>query len=292
MPVVTALYLTDQEVQAAAGSVGWRHADVRRVARAELPQGCVVNGMAEDPFALSRALKLFFSHNGLPAHRVRLVLDGSFFALRVLTLPTLAERKLGAVVARELCVGSHAVQPLTDYMVLRRDHRAHQTTVLAARVEKSVLDCYLALARDAELKLCGVDAAPAALARAAGMVEQLRGGDFLLAALEGEGLYAARFTAGLYQDGIGARLFNTRGTAASGAEIRQKLALLLQRQPGPAPKVLYFCGAGQQELEMFGPACAGLGLRVAQLPQPGGMALPQGVRLCDAVHPLGGLLGG
>ena len=133
------LYLGSRTVQAAVGVCRGGRVRVRRLCGAELPEGCLINGLIADEARLGEALAAFLRRERLPRRQAALVLGGGQFVSRLLRLPHLPPAQLRAVVSHELSAGSAAADPLDDYMLLDRDAARRTDTVLATRVEKSVL---------------------------------------------------------------------------------------------------------------------------------------------------------
>ena len=91
------------------------------------------------------------------------------------------------------------------------------------------------------------------------------------------------------------RLFNPRGTEASGTEIGQKLSGLIQFQTAAKSehpiKAVYFGGSTAADLAACTPACRALQLEVAAYPETGNIKLPEGIRLADITLAAGNLIG-
>ena len=147
MALLTSLYLCSRTVYAAVGTPTGSGARVVAAAQTELPEGCLINGVITNETDLTAALKEFFTANKLPMNRVALIAGGSQFMHRILSLPAMSEKKRMAVLSHELASGGAEVKaPLDDYMLLSRDARTRVDTVLATRVEQSVIAGYDALA--------------------------------------------------------------------------------------------------------------------------------------------------
>ena len=87
----------------------------------------------------------------------------------------------------KLSAGSAAARPRwDDYMLLDRDAARRTDTVLATRVEKSVLDPYIALAHTLGLRLCTIDLAQAGLIRLVQALPEHSRRTFILLVFEGE----------------------------------------------------------------------------------------------------------
>ena len=153
MALLTSLYLCSRTVYAAVGTPTGSGARVLAAAQTELPEGCLINGVITNEADLTAALKEFFTANKLPMNRVALIAGGSQFMHRILTLPAMSEKKRMAVLSHELASGGAEVRaPLDDYMLLSRDAKTRVDTVLATRVEQSVIAGYDALAKGRRLQ--------------------------------------------------------------------------------------------------------------------------------------------
>ena len=294
MASMTSLYLCNRTVYAAVGSPARGGAALSVVCQAELPEGCLINGIITNEAALTAALKEFFSANALPAKRVALVLGGSQFQHKVLTLPDLPDKKLRSIVTKELGMGAGS-QTLDDWMLLRRDMKAHSQTVLATRVERSVIEGLLSAAKGAGLTLCCIDTGLSCLIKLVRAIPALAGRTFILLAFDGENLAALLFVQGQYSYSTRSRLFNTRGTPEAAAEIAQKLSGILQfhltNKSDHRITDVYFAKCGAGELESCRPGAEALGLTVSMLPDAPGLRLPYGCCAADAVFAAGSFFG-
>ena len=294
MASMTSLYLCNRTVYAAVGSPARGGAALSAVCQAELPEGCLINGIITNEAALTAALKEFFSANALPAKRVALVLGGSQFQHKVLTLPDLPDKKLRSIVTKELGMGA-GNQTLDDWMLLRRDMKAHSQTVLATRVERSVIEGLLSAAKGAGLTLCCIDTGLSCLIKLVRAIPALAGRTFILLAFDGENLAALLFVQGQYSYSTRSRLFNTRGTPEAAAEIAQKLSGILQfhltNKSDHRITDVYFAKCGAGELESCRPGAEALGLTVSMLPDAPGLRLPSGCCAADAVFAAGSFFG-
>ena len=155
MASLTSLYLCSRTVYAAVGSPTAKGARITAAAAAQLPEGCLINGVITNEADLTEALKAFFARHKLPTGRVALIVGGSQFVHRVISLPAMSEKKRLAVLAHELSSGgAETTAPLDDYMLLARDVKTRADTVLATRVEQSVIAGYAALLK--EIPGCGL----------------------------------------------------------------------------------------------------------------------------------------
>lgn len=294
MASMTSLYLCNRTVYAAVGFPARGGAALSVVCQAELPEGCLINGIITNEAALTAALKEFFSANALPAKRVALVLGGSQFQHKVLTLPDLPDKKLRSIVTKELGMGAGS-QTLDDWMLLRRDMKAHSQTVLATRVERSVIEGLLSAAKGAGLTLCCIDTGLSCLIKLVRAIPALAGRTFILLAFDGENLAALLFVQGQYSYSTRSRLFNTRGTPEAAAEIAQKLSGILQfhltNKSDHRITDVYFAKCGAGELESCRPGAEALGLTVSMLPDAPGLRLPSGCCAADAVFAAGSFFG-
>ena len=288
------LYLGSRTVQAAVGVCRGGRVRVRRLCGAELPEGCLINGLIADEARLGEALAAFLRRERLPRRQAALVLGGGQFVSRLLRLPHLPPAQLRAVVSHELSAGSAAADPLDDYMLLDRDAARRTDTVLATRVEKSVLNPYIALAHTLGLRLCTIDLAQAGLIRLVRALPEHSRRTFILLVFEGETFSASLFENGQYKYATRGRLFHPRGSADGAAEILQKVSGLVQfHQAGKSPHPLtdvYFGGEAAGDLAACAPGLAALHLKAGLFPASPRVRLPKGWALADCQYTAGSLL--
>lgn len=295
MASLTSLYLCSRTVYAAVGSPTARGARITAAASTQLPEGCLINGVITNEADLAEALKAFFAGNKLPTGRVALIAGGSQFMHRIMELPAMSEKKRLAVLSHELSSGgAETTAPLDDYMLLSRDAKTRTDTVLATRVEQSVIAGYDALAKDAGFKLTCIDLGLAAPIKAVRTIPTLQNGTFVVLQFDDDTISACLFVQGQYTYSTRSRLFNPRGTAESGTEIAQKLSGLIQFHIASKSEhqidTVYFAGADAKDFTVCRPGCEALALKVEQFPDSPTVSLPKGTALADVLYAAGNLI--
>lgn len=295
MASLTSLYLCSRTVYAAVGSPTARGARITAAASTQLPEGCLINGVITNEADLAEALKAFFADNKLPTGRVALIAGGSQFMHRIMELPAMSEKKRLTVLSHELSSsGAETTAPLDDYMLLSRDAKTRTDTVLATRVEQSVIAGYDALAKDAGFKLTCIDLGLAAPIKAVRTIPALQNGTFVVLQFDDDTISACLFVQGQYTYSTRSRLFNPRGTAESGTEIAQKLSGLIQFHIASKSEhqidTVYFAGADAKDFTVCRPGCEALALKVEQFPDSPTVSLPKGTALADVLYAAGNLI--
>lgn len=295
MASLTSLYLCSRTVYAAVGSPTARGARITAAASTQLPEGCLINGVITNEADLAEALKAFFADNKLPTGRVALIAGGSQFMHRIMELPAMSEKKRLAVLSHELSSsGAETTAPLDDYMLLSRDAKTRTDTVLATRVEQSVIAGYAALAKAAGFKLTCIDLGLAAPIKAVRTIPALQNGTFVVLQFDNDTISACLFVQGQYTYSTRSRLFNPRGTAESGTEIAQKLSGLIQFHIASKSEhqidTVYFAGADAKDFTVCRPGCEALALKVEQFPDSPTVSLPKGTALADVLYAAGNLI--
>jgi type IV pilus assembly protein PilM len=148
---------------------------LRRGAVAPLRPGILRDGEVADVPALAEALKAFFAENGL-SNRVRLGIANQRIVVRTLDLPPLEDDKALAA-AVKVQAPDHIPMPMDeailDWQSLGTVQAASghpRTRVVVVAVRREMIDRLVAAAREAGLKLEGIDLS------AFGMVRALAGG--------------------------------------------------------------------------------------------------------------------
>ena len=295
MAQLTSLYLCSRTVYAAVGSPTANGVRITATAQTELPEGCLINGVITNEADLADALKAFFEENKLPTNRVALMAGGSQFMHRIMELPAMSEKKRLAVLSHELSTGGAETKaPLDDYMLLARDPKTRTDTVLATRVEQSVIAGYDALAKDVGLKLYSIDLGLAAPIKTVRTIPSLQKSTFVLLQFDDDTISACLFVQGQYTYSTRSRLFNPRGTAESGTEIAQKLSGLIQfhiaSKSESQIETVYFAGSTPEDMAVCRPGCEALALKVEHLPDSPTVKLPRGVALADVLYAAGNLI--
>ena len=167
--------------------------------------------------------------------------------------------------------------------------------MLATRVESAVIENYIHLATACGLKLHSIDLALAGQIKLVGATPALAKQSFVVLQFDGDSLIAGLYEEGQYKYSTRSRLFNPRGTEASGAEIGQKLSGLIQFQTAAKSEhpitAVYFGGSTPADLAACAPACQTLRLDAAEYPETVNVKLPEGVKLADVALAAGNLIG-
>ena len=165
-------------------------------------------------------------------------------------------------------------------MLLSRDAKTRTDTVLATRVEQSVIAGYAALAKAAGFKLTCIDLGLAAPIKAVRTIPALQNDTFVVLQFDDDTISACLFVQGQYTYSTRSRLFNPRGTAESGTEIAQKLSGLIQFHIASKSEhqidTVYFAGADAKDFTVCRPGCEALALKVEQFPDSPTVSLPKG----------------
>lgn len=294
MSAMTVVALCHHSVQAAVGTRRGRRVLIRTLCRAELPPGCVINGLVADEPALRDTLADFWQAHRLPRRGVTLLLGGGAFDTRVLNLPHMPPAKITGVVRHELDLSSRAVDPIDDYMVLSHDPHSHTDRVLATRMERHFLDGCVQLARALGWRLRAIDLTMSGLIRLVRAEEAFRALTFLVLVFDGDELDAFLFEQGAFKYATRSRLLFQRGTPESAAEILQKLSGQLQtyqaeRSPHTLTQV-YFGGESARDMAICAPGVEALGLKAAPFPNSPLIRLPGGRPLADCLYTAGAWL--
>jgi type IV pilus assembly protein PilM len=168
-PTVVGLDLDPSHIAAAEVEVNG-HIAIKRGAFAELRPGILRDGEVTDAPALAEALKTFFAENQLP-NRVRLGVANQRIVVRSLDLPPLDDQKaLAAAVRAE--APDHIPMPMDeailDFVPLGQVQTVQgprmRVVIVAARRE--LIDRLVSAAKDAGLKVEGIDLAAFGMVRA------------------------------------------------------------------------------------------------------------------------------
>lgn len=294
MATTTSLYLCNRTVYAAVGKPGAKKVRISAFCQADLPEGCMINGVITNEAALTAGLREFLQRNALPTRRVALILNGTQFQHKLLTLPSLNQKRMYRLISREMAAaGSETPDPLDDYMLLR--HQKNNDLVLATRVEKSTVDAFMALCQNLNLNVTSIDTGLACMIKLVERMPVLAGKTFIHLQFDGENMFALLFEKGAYRYSTRGRLFNRRGTPEFGAEMMQKLSGIVQFHAANKSENqitnVTFGGCSQQDLDCCRSGCEVLNLAASFLPEcPGTVQLPAGCRLGDAAFLAGNLI--
>ncbi len=148
------------------------HAELRQLAKAPLEPGVVAGGEVRDVPRLAAELKGFFREHKLPRSRVRLGVASNRIGVRAIELTNIEESKQ---LANAIRFRAQEVLPIPfedavlDFHVLPRrgeEAEAGTTRVVVAVAHRELIDGYVAAAKQAGLRLHGIDLEAFALLRA------------------------------------------------------------------------------------------------------------------------------
>jgi type IV pilus assembly protein PilM len=156
----------DGRYLAAAQASGGR---LTRTVSAELPEGVLKDGEVIDRAALSAALKEFTTKNGLPRH-VRLGVSNQQIVVRVVDLPRIDNENERASALRFQAAETIAMpldEAVLDHQVAAyvEEGGAERMRVVLVAARRTMIEEFLAAAKDAGLKLDGIDLDAFALVR-------------------------------------------------------------------------------------------------------------------------------
>jgi len=146
------------------------HVEVTRGATAALRPGILRDGEVADPAALTDSLKAFFDEHDLPT-RVRLGVANQRIVVRTLDLPPLTDEKALAS-AVKVQAPDHIPMPMEEAVLdfqplgLVDTPQGQRTRVVIVAVRREMVEKLARAARDAGLRVEGIDLSAFALVRA------------------------------------------------------------------------------------------------------------------------------
>ena len=269
--MITAVYLSNRNVQVLLGSARREKVQVSKVYETTVPEECLINGIITDGELLADYLKNFWQQNHLPTKNVKLVVNSSQFILKALELPKMKQTQILQVLDKEFADVERRHDPIYGYRVL--SDQANSIKVLATMTERSFIGGFLELFSGIGVEVTGVNTALACAVRLLEHLPELKGKTCVIQLMEDNNLTNILWADGFYEYSSRSRLFSDHGTESMGTEVSRTINNLMQfyvslNKEEPLKEV-YTCGMPEEDFRYCVGGMQSLGMDVRRLEASG-----------------------
>lgn len=248
---MTSVYISNEHIQAVSAVKSAKKLKVKLIAKRELPEGCILNGIITDETVLRAELSAMWKAFKLPKSGLRLVVESSAVSTKILTLPNLSKPMYMKKLIAENLLSGESEDTVYDYKTLGAA-RDGGITVLACMTEGSFVKSYVELFSGAGLKLASIDLAAAGLIRMAKFCGELSERTFVISVIDRNSVSNFLFIKGEYRFSNRTRLMSNRDTPELLDEIARMISSLVQfnksEKSGEDITNVYFCGFSDKEI--------------------------------------------
>jgi len=157
----SSIYISSKKIEVISYSYSLRDVSVKQVLTCPLPEGTMINGKITDPSQLASCLASLRSQSsGLFANST-LIVDGNFVFSKRIVVPRLSKKQYQLLVREDFTnAAENSEQLICDYHLMNGS--GTETAILACASEKSQIESYISVFKEAGIKLkairVGVDA--------------------------------------------------------------------------------------------------------------------------------------
>lgn len=245
----TVLFLSNQDVRVAVGSVNRNKVTVTRVYQAKAPEGSIINGHVIDEAMFRAFLEDFWVQNRLAKKDVILVLGISQAVTQVLQLPKMSNKMLIQYLPREYPANSKCKNPLYSYYIMEQE--CGKISVVATTLDRSQLDPHIHRFKDMGIRLSSIVTGNVANMLAMNRLSYVKDKPCIVQTIDGMNLTNILYVDGRYFQSNSNRMFGERGTSEFAAEaarsIRTFQQFLKTQQIEDTISAVYLGGEYQKE---------------------------------------------
>lgn len=292
---MTVVYLSNQNVQVLVGEEKGNTLAVQNIYETQVPEECLINGVVTDERSFSEALGNFWKQHNLAHKDVRLVVNSSQFAVKMLELPKMRGDHVQEILKKEFLDVDRKQDPLFGYHVFGRTKTSMR--ILATAVERSFINNYLQLFGTLGIEVSTVHAALECAVRFLHNFARIQSETCIVQLVDDNNLTSILWVDGRFENTSRARLFSDSGTEGFGGEISRTVSHLLQFYSSlkreDSIRDIYIGGLNHSDLPYYVQGVEALGLQVQALTTDSSVSFaskPAGKETGDYVFLLGALL--
>lgn len=204
------VYLSNTDIEVLIGSGSGKSVQVKKMYSAQLPEGCVLNGVITDAGSLVDTIGNMWKQCKLPANDVELVVNSPQIMVRVPDIPIQNVQKSVSYLRREYAEKNE--DQLLGFYRLFNDSKKKTSKVCAEVADGDFINTYLQVFAEAGVKLSGIQSAVGAAINFFHKTDFAQGGNSVVLIRDGMTVTAILFVMGIYYYSSTNRLFNTPGT--------------------------------------------------------------------------------
>lgn len=292
---MTAVYLSNNRIQALGGDGGGTEAVVTRCAASADIAACMFNGSVSDRDGFCRVVKQLFDENGLSKHSVALVLNTTQIITRVVKAPAKDEAGTVDFIANEFRDIERTQEPVYGYSTLAVNGKTKINRLLALTTEEKYIADFVELFKKCGITLSSVQPAVCCAVRALHYTAAA-GKTCIIQVMEDTGFASILLINGVYAYSTYTRLASAHGTPEFGSEMARSVSMIIQfakaQQVDSDISDVYFAGFSPEDRAAAAEAIGRMSglIGTEELGESKRIRFKCGVRLCDCLFAAGGML--
>ncbi len=151
------VYLSNTDIEVLSGTGGGKGVTVTRACYEQMPEGSFLNGVITDPEGLVQALASMWTANKLPRKGIRLVINTSQIAVRVLDMPVMSQAKASEYLQREFEERNGERNRLMGFYVIGKDQKKKLMKVCTELADAVFIGNYVSVFEQAGIELSEIN---------------------------------------------------------------------------------------------------------------------------------------
>lgn len=224
----TSVYLSNRNLQIAVGDTKSKKVVLERLYSIDIQEGNLINGVITNQDGLKGQLEEIWTKYEIPRKAVELTVDSTQIASKVLTIPKMNEKNTYELIQNEFTTIDNPSKYLYDYRVISTDKKGKSARILAAAVNRTLIQSYLDMFQEMKIEVTCVDISQNGILKALELNERHNHENFITSILDGDNLVNTLIIDGKYKLFERNRMFNEHGTREFAVEVGKNLSSLLQ----------------------------------------------------------------
>lgn len=222
------VYLSNTDIEVLNGSGNGKGVTVSRACYAQMPEGSFLNGVITDPDGLVQALSAMWTEHKLPRKGIRLVINTSQIAVRVLDMPILSQSKAAAYLEREFEERNGERNRLMGFYVIGKDKKRKLMKVCTEISDVVFIENYVSVFEQAGIELSEINSG---IGVSVNLLKKLKFASEVNSVVmlrDGMTVTAIYFVKGEYFYSTTNRTFNSPGSLEFAGELSNTISQIVQ----------------------------------------------------------------
>lgn len=226
--MITSVYLSNQTVQIAMGEWSRGAEKIHKSFSVDIAEGSLLNGMIINEQDLQGQMEEIWEQYQLPKQDVELVINGSAFSNKLVTVPMIKEKKILEMLPMEFGDVERLEDVVCDYMVIEENKAEKKQELMAVVADKNYIRSYMELFSRMGIRVTGITAAYCSIIKLLMRELAADGTSGIILAMDGNSLTSMLWINGKYSYATRKRIFSQRGTEGFGLEVVRNISTIQQ----------------------------------------------------------------
>lgn len=264
--MITSVFFSNEKLQVVVGAVSGKKITVKDYFTAPISEGCILNGVITNDYALKRQLADLFARYKIPKGDINLIIDCNSILTKSVVVPTTTHENILKIVKGEFIEVENYEELIYDYFVLNPRLENGGAVVLGCAADKTFIATYVELFEQIKgAKISSINLALNCEIKLLRFLPETREKTLIVGVLDKNNLNLSLFVGGVFKFTSHTRLFDERGTQASSDEISRAMSSMMQfassQKYGSEISAAYMCGLADNEIRLCSALESALGLR-------------------------------